>query len=93
MAVPLAPDFEDDDAEDEEAMYARMRIEAQKAENPKQYEKRKTPKVPVLIEVEQPAGSVVEVDNPFQDVDVQIIGQKRGGTGVSIMSQAICCHR
>ena len=88
LALPLVPDFDDDEGEaeiDEAAMYAKIAYEAQMAKEKevtsrsKQNQPIQKKKTPLIIEIENGSQNMsVEVENPFEDIDVQIVGQKEG---------------
>ena len=66
-------------------MYAKMAYEAQMerekqaTSESKQNQLRQKKKTPLIIEIDNGSKSMsVEVDNPFDDIDVQIVGQKEG---------------
>ena len=80
MAIPLSPDFDEEEVDDETQMYARM-IEASE----KQFKERTTRKsTPVVIEIEKESDSmVVEDENPFDDIDVKVVAKGPAISGMS----------
>ena len=86
MAVSLALDFDEEGEAgvDKAVVYARLAYEAQLARETKATSRSK-PNKPIqkkrtqlIVEIEKGSeGMSVEVDNPFEDVDVQIVGQKK----------------
>ena len=83
MAVPLNPDFDEEvdlDADDEMRMYAKMMEETSR-----QFRERTTKKsTPVVIEIEKGSDSmVVEVENPFEDIDVKVVAKGPATSGMS----------
>ena len=70
-------------------------IQQQQKEAPKQYQQRKTRQTrPVVIEIEKESDTMtVEVDNPYEDVDIQIVSQKKGTPNKNgVRDQAIRFH-
>ena len=66
-------------------MYAKMAYEVQlkrekqATSESKQNQLRQKKKTPLIIEIDNGSKSMsVEVDNPFDDIDVQIVDQKEG---------------
>ena len=85
LAVLLTPDFDDEGEAgvDEAAVYAKVAYEAQLAMKPRPHLNKNKPiqkkKTQLIVEIEKGSeGMTVEVDNPVEDVDVQIVDQKKG---------------
>ena len=56
-----------------------MEREKQATSESKQNQLSQKKKTPLIIEIDNGSKSMsVEVDNPFDDIDVQIVGQKEG---------------
>ena len=85
LAVLLTPDFDDEGEAgvDEATVYAKVAYEAQLARKTKATSKQNKPiqkkRTQLIVEIEKGSeGMTVEVDNPVEDADVQIVDQKKG---------------